>query len=230
MKHSPEHCYCSRSVRGYWAYRSVEGLEVLFCFPNPFPGETDHSEAVMSIKKWSGESRRDLNADEEFQIIGSKGSRNHFLSLLWPTNERPLSKIRNAEHVRPLFFRTTSFLVYLTPPQQRSCPTNTCDTKKKTNLTSLSSTSVKTQMASKSSKKMGNSRPFRNYLTRFDLIPSIITFSREKKRERNKTRWKLRHAIQVSKSFSFLFLENLFGENEPDFITLILEIPFRSRF
>ena len=131
MKHSPEHCYCSRSVRGYWAYRSVEGLEVLFCFPNPFPGETDHSEAVMSIKKWSGESRRDLNADEEFQIIGSKGSRNHFLSLLWPTNERPLSKIRNAEHVRPLFFRTTSFLVYLTPPQQRSCPTNTCDTKKK---------------------------------------------------------------------------------------------------
>ena len=135
MKHSPEHCYCSRSVRGYWAYRSVEGLEVLFCFPNPFPGETDHSEAVMSIKKWSGESRRDLNADEEFQIIGSKGSRNHFLSLLWPTNERPLSKIRNAEHVRPLFFMTTSFLVYLTPPQQRSCPTNTCDTKKKKNLT-----------------------------------------------------------------------------------------------
>jgi hypothetical protein len=84
-------------------------------------------------------------------------------------------------------------------------------------------------MANKSSEKMGNSRPFRNYLTRFDLIPSIISFSREK-RERNITRWKLRHAIQVSISFSFLFLENLFGENEPNFITLILEIPFRSRF
>ena len=75
---------------------------------------------------------------------------------------------------------------------------------KKKNLTSLPSTCVKTQMASKSSKKMGNSRPFRNYLTRFDLIPSIITFSREKKEKeiRRDGNWDMRYKwAKVSLSF-----------------------------